>query len=193
MRNNINLILESAVEIELKNAYENIFEQYRLWTTNGINESNLTHQFSEAMRKSLKDDKSFVCFEQALKEKRKRIDGIVYSPAQESIFFVESKRFKRSQPKYEDSLDRDIERILEDDNRNSILKNLKSDKKQIKQYCVFIADHWKLNNSQERVEKWFSKHIETNKYIRIYYKSFTCEGVDSNEKYMIFAMVLKIK
>jgi len=187
-------IIKDAFEIKLRNCYSNIFKHFKLWNVNGINERNLTCNFVNCLQASLNDELTITCFEVPLKNRTSRIDAIVYSQNHNAIFFIEAKKFKRNQPRYVDSINSDIERLLDPTNRESIIKNITNPKVGLNQYIIIIADHWSLNNSELIVNEWFLniKRSSTFLWRNIYYNSF--ESVQSsNERYMIYLSCLKMK
>lgn len=193
-------IIKDAFEIKLRACYGNIFTHFKLWSVNGINERNLTCNFVNCLQASLKDEVSIACFEVPLSNGASRIDAIVYTPKHNTIFFLEAKKFKRNQPKYIDSVNHDIERLLEPSNRESIIKKITNPKVVLNQYLIIIADHWSLNDSDIIVNKWFLNTNNHNSSFRgltdqnnryIYYNSFE-SAQSGNERYMIYLSCLEL-
>jgi len=192
-------IIKDAFEKELKYCYANIFEQFKIWNSNGINEQNLTCNFVNSLKTSLKDDNAVTCFEVLLQNERSRIDAIVLSLKHNAIFFIESKRFKRSQPKYQTSLKRDIDRILDETNRKWIIDNVKSSNVLLNQYIICICDHWRFRDSDVKIKDWFSKFEENSLMESAEYNNLRNEYMGSfeslelkDETYMFFIMALKL-
>lgn len=202
----MNKVIEESFEKDFKNKYNNIFLNCKPYNNQGINETNLTVNFSESLKKQLGDD-SISLFEIKLKEekmghdsntflKNSRIDGVVYSKNKNSVFFIESKKFKRSQDKkYGNSLSNDINRLLNVENRQKLINDMELGNN-ISQYLVFLFDHWNEDNSRDKVDKWIAEEVnslrekgfqevQTN-YIPINNYHIT------NEEYLIFKISFKV-
>ena len=201
----MNKILEESFEEDLKNTYDNIFSLCKPYNNQGINETNLTVNFTESLKKELGND-SISLYEIKLKEekingvlKHSRVDSLAYSESKNSIFYIEAKKFKRSQLGYMDKLAKDIKRLILKENRDYILNSLDIKSESLNQYCVFIADHWNKKNSIGNVEKWFSQFDQVNLsknenfkgLSNIYNSKIEIKKID-DETYMIYIMVLKL-
>ncbi len=191
-------VFEKSFEIILKGTYENIFNQFKLWNNNGINEVNLTCNFTESLKVSLNDNEVISCFETTLSDDKSRIDGLVYSKKSNSIFFIESKKFKRDQPVYRKRLSQDIDRLLDVVTRTHIIEKMIPKTNDLNQYFVFVADHWKKNNSDKEVDEWFEHYTKdeiyknnNEEFRNIYFNNFSITTPLSDETYMIFIMLLK--
>lgn len=188
-------ILEQAFMQGLKERYDNIFEQYYPGNSNGINEVNLTVNFCTSLVDTLTQfnaSKSFATYELPIK-KTERIDAVVFCKELSSVFFIESKKLKNSQGKYQESLKEDLFRMVDEKVRGQILKE--EWKEVTNQYLVCLADHWLVK--QERTEAmigWFNSLNHTEKKEVVYNGLITdfSNTADWEEKYNILVNVYRI-
>lgn len=200
-------IYANAFNIILPKRYRNILGQYKMWTSNGINEVNLTVNLATALVEALDDKEAFACYEvpfslkpeendvDEISTSNKRIDGMVFSPKHNAIFYIESKKYKRNQPKYINSHQKDYE-ILVDFDRTQITNRLRFSKEGLTEYIILIGDHWKLGDSLSTVEGFLdyieSKTDKTKLVYRSSFESIKTEGKNP-ETYMIHSVLLLIK
>ncbi len=203
--NMIKEIYENAFNVILPKRYRKMLEQYKMWTSNGINEVNLTVNLTAALIEALNDNDAFTCYEVPMSIEKKvngkvsisnqRIDGMVFSPKHNAIFYIESKKYKRNQSKYIKSHEEDFNILLNLD-KNQITDRLRFSKEGLTEYIILIADHWKLGDSLAKGDKFLKTlkpKVGQTEFIDNYsFESIKTEG-ENPETYMILSTLLLIK
>ncbi len=203
--NMIKEIYENAFNVILPKRYRKMLEQYKMWTSNGINEVNLTVNLTAALIEALNDNDAFACYEVPISIEEKvngkvsisnqRIDGMVFSPKHNAIFYIESKKYKRNQSKYIKSHEEDFNILLNLD-KNQITDRLRFSKEGLTEYIILIADHWKLGDSLAKGDnflKTLEHKVGQTEFIDNYsFESIKTEG-ENPETYMILSTLFLIK
>ena len=134
-------IMNKAFTVGLRARYENLFEQYYPGDNNGINETNQVVNYCNSLLRELAnqgDPDAFAAFELPLGG-GDRMDATVFSKKLSAIFFIEAKRLKNNQPRYQKALVKDLLRMLDPSKQDAILKE---DWKDVQnKYLVCLADH----------------------------------------------------
>ncbi len=194
----ISEIIKRAFSCNLKEQYEEIFEQYYPGSSNGINETNQVFNFCNSLINELKangDNKTFAAFELPL-GKGERMDGVVFSKHFSSVFFIETKKLKNNKPSYQSSLEKDLKRMLDPQTQAKILKD--GEWKDVKnKYIICLADHWQIKDVwTNEISNWFKTFHNNTKTDSLFDVIFPFEEIkdfSSEPKYMLFMKVLKMK
>lgn len=134
------------------NKYVRLMEYfYPARDSTGFTEQNQVHIYVNSLIEILNDDNAIEWFEFPWDDKRKHIDALVYSPAHETVFYIEAKRF--SNKSKANSLCHDIKRIVTAD--RSFIK--RHGIKQFKcEYVIALSDVWLETKWKRSVPFWWA-------------------------------------
>lgn len=116
----------------------------------GFTEANQVHIYVNALMKSLDDDRAVSWLEFPWAEKKQHIDGFVFSPKHEAIFFVEAKRLSHTKKKQE--IVRDIKRLHHEDKwflRDNGVTNYRNE------YVIALSDVWLETKWKRSMPEWW--------------------------------------
>jgi len=110
-------IVEESMDYIIRKSFDKMISTYECTLNkfypargcNGFTEVNQTHTYINALIHSLDDENAVSWLEFPWVLKKQHIDGIVYSPKHNSVFYIEAKRFSHKKKKKE--IIRDIERL----------------------------------------------------------------------------------
>lgn len=86
-----------------------------------------------------------------------RIDGVVFAPTLEAVFYIEAKRIDNPNEKY-DQIVQDVTRLLKDENRQHIRQNLKDSNVYLNEYLVVLADVWLETGPKKGTPFWWTEN-----------------------------------
>ncbi|MDR0839085.1 MAG: hypothetical protein LBN99_05525 [Oscillospiraceae bacterium] len=93
---------------------------------------------------------------------KEHFDAVTFDTASKKIFIIESKRFSNPEQKLE-SVGRDIERIMDEDNIAAVCEHL-SEKEKYTKYGVILADVW----LETAPKKEIAEHWEVEDFFEAY-------------------------
>jgi len=142
MENKINQILNETIN-DYTDSYLKILKNFNPSIgSHGFEERNQTNNFVNSLIKSTADNEAFAWFETSL-EGHQKIDATVFSPQNQSVFFIEAKRITNGKVETKiDEIIKDFKR-LQDKHEIIINNKWKSEIKINNKYIVYLADVWK--------------------------------------------------
>ena len=123
---------------------------YPAYKRTGFTERNLTFYFCKNLLSRLpaRKQKPFVWMETPIRETKKHLDALVFSPENKSVFFIEAKRIKS--PSKLKVIKEEIGRI--NDNKDAIIVDDFINNNYNK-YIIYLADIWPVSGSTENENK----------------------------------------
>ena len=116
----------------------------------GFTEVNQVHTFINSLMHSLNDKNAIAWLEFPWETKTQHIDGLVYSPKYQAIFYVEAKRLSITDNKK--SIINDIKRIYHS-NREFLQQN--GIKKYNSEYIIALSDVWLEKRWKRSIPAWW--------------------------------------
>ena len=165
----MNSILNASFE-KMYKRYTNILSDfYPAKGSTGFTESNLVHLYINSLTQTLKDEQVIEWMEFPWIDKKQHIDGMIYSPKYEAIFYIEAKRF--SHKSKVTSISNDIKRIIEPrDSSGKIIDRAFVQKHFTKykikyEYIIILADLWVETTWKKSIPQlWTANTKENNIY-----------------------------
>lgn len=147
----------------MKVEYEKIFKyMYPAYNSNGFIETNQTVNFVNSLKMKLEDSEAIAWFEFPWKYEINsskvfgRIDALVYSPKNRTLFCIESKRIKDDAQKR--SIKKDIERLkdgVKNKNKNNESLFIEQNSPIIEVYLIALGDVWLETCNKKDVPRWW--------------------------------------
>lgn len=159
------------------NRYEKIFESgfYPARGSTGFTEQNLVHTYVNALVNELGDD-AIEWLEFPWEDKKQHIDAIVFSKCNQSIYYIEAKRFRL--PKQLTELNHDIQRVKSFYHHHNFEKTMREHNitpSDFNTHCVVaLADIWtglKEYKWKQTFPSEWTKNVLPNKFAKHEYIS----------------------
>ncbi len=132
-------------------SYEELLESfYPARDGTGFTEANQVHIYINSLMECLDDPKAVSWLEFPWEDKSQHIDGLVYSPKNNSVFYIEAKRLSVTKKKGE--IIRDILRVITSD-RSFIEKNNITNVNS--EYIIVLSDVWLEDKWKKSMPEWW--------------------------------------